>query len=180
MDKAGRQEMRYLEELCAATGADAGVQVSMTDMGAALGLDKAEAGIIAEDLIIQGLVELRSLSGGISITAQGIEMVQGLTGSTTLPAGQALQLGSGPVLSDQGRSAVERVIGEIRTAAALSKASFSQWEETVIDVKTLEVQLLSPKPKTEVIRQVLLSLRTNLAGLGLQDRAASIDSLISS
>ena len=181
MDSPSDEEKRYLEELCTAVRADTGIQVSMSEVGAAIGLDKAEAGMIAEELIIRGLAELRSLSGGISITVQGVEMIRGTGGVPGPPAtGPSLQLGGGTVLSGQGRMAVEAVMRDIRAAALSGTASLGQLEETVIDIKTIEIQLLSPNPKTEVIRQVLLSMQKNLADLGLGDQAARVKALMQS
>ena len=76
--------------------------------------------------------------------------------------------------------AVEAVMRDIRAAALSGTASLGQLEETVIDIKTIEIQLLSPNPKTEVIRQVLLSMQKNLADLGLGDQAARVKALMQS
>jgi hypothetical protein len=181
MDSPSNDERRYLEELCAATGADTGVQVSMSDVGAALGLAKAEAGMLAEELIIQGLAELKSLSGGIGITVQGVEMIRGPgSASPQSAAGQLQGLGGGVVLGEAGRLAVEEFVRDIRAAALAGTAVVGRLEETVIDLKTIEVQLLSPNPKTEVIRQILISIQSNLAAIGLQNHIVRVQALIKS
>ncbi len=38
-------------------------------------LDKDQAGALGQDLVVEGLVDLRTLAGGISITSQGLEML---------------------------------------------------------------------------------------------------------
>ncbi len=67
------EEQAYLNQLYTMTQGDPGVQVSMYDIGAALGVEKSEAGALAESLIIQDLAELKTLSGGIAITGNGLK-----------------------------------------------------------------------------------------------------------
>jgi hypothetical protein len=180
MDIDNPEMKRYLTELCSLTQGDIDAQVSMFDVGAAVGLQKADAGMMAEELIVQGLAELKTLSGGIGITSQGIEMVRGKTENTQAPAGDALQLGSGLVLGDTGRRAVEKVLEDIKLALIQRNATFGQLEEIVIDIKTIETQMLSPNPKISVIREVLRSLHDILTILGCNVIAKGINSLIHS
>jgi hypothetical protein len=177
MDNDNLEAKRYLTELCTKTQGNIGVQVSMFDVGAAIGLEKTEAGMVAEELIIEGLAELRSLSGGISITAHGVAMIQG-AGGGPISKGGGLKLGSGQVLGDPGRQAVEKIIQDIRGALVPGKTTLGQLEEIVIDIKTMETQILSPLPKTAVIREVLRSVHKTLTDLGLQNLAAEVNALI--
>jgi len=177
MDNDNPEMKRYLTELCAKTQGDTGVQVSMFDVGAAIGLEKTEAGMVAEELIVEGLAELRSLSGGISITAQGVEMVQG-PGCGPVLKGSGLQLGRGQILGEQGSQAVEKIIMAMRKTVLHGMATIGQLEEIVIDIKTIEIQMLSPKPKTAVIREVFRSLHARLNDLGFSTLAAEVETLI--
>jgi hypothetical protein len=170
----------YLTELCSRTQGDIGAQVSMYDVGAAIGLQKAEAGMMAEELMVQGLVELKTLSGGIGITSQGVEMILGTAGGSRITTGESLQLGNGTVLGDTGRRAVEKVLGDVRATALQPQTTFGQVEEIVIDIKTIETQMLSPNPKVAVIREVLRSLHKTLTSLGGNALAVEIDALIHS
>jgi hypothetical protein len=179
MDNDNPEMKRYLTELCTRTQGDTGALISMFDVGAAIGLEKAEAGAVAEELIIEGLAELRSLSGGISITTQGVEMVQG-KGDGSIRKDGGLQLGSGQVLGDAGRQAVENIIEDIRGALVPGRATLGQLEEIVVDIKTIETQMLSPVPKTAVIREVLRSVLKTLNGLDLKDLAAVVNAMIAS
>ena len=168
---------RYLTELCTKTQGDTGAQVSMFEVGAAIGLEKPEASMIAEELIIEGLAELRSLSGGISITAQGAEMIQG-PGCGPVSKASGLQLGNGQILGEQGGQAVEKIIKGMRETVLHGKATIGQLEEIIIDIKTIEIQMLSPQPKTDVIREVFRSLHARLADLGFSALAAEVETLI--
>lgn len=165
MDTSSLEAKNYLRELYKKTTGKVSTQVSMFEVGAAIGLEKDEAGKIAEDLIGNGLVEVRTLSGGIGITDSGIEAVQ-TAGGPGPSAAAALDLGTGPVLESKGREAIAVLLKEIQTHISQHSAPYEQIEEMVIDLKTIEVQLLSPKPKTAIIREVLQSLKSALNASG--------------
>lgn len=165
----------YLLELYQMTAGDVSIQVSMFEVGAAMGLEKTEAGKIAENLIGDGLVEVKTLSGGIGITAQGIEQAQtaGVAGPTT-----DIDLGNTPVLDKRGKNSVEMVLKEIQACLSQNSTTYERLEEMVIDLKTIEVQLLSPRPKTAIIRQVLRSLHASLDLTDCSDLSEKIENMI--
>ena len=143
----------YLAQLNTMANGDPDVQVSMYDVGDALGLGKDEAAKMAETLFMGGHAELKTLSGGIGITAMGQKEI-GVT-----PAGGAKQsLSRERVITDPDRELTSALVDEIRTAAAGGADSFSALETVVFDLKTIEVHLLSPEPKTAVIRELFASL----------------------
>ncbi|MBW1713954.1 MAG: hypothetical protein JRJ59_12490, partial [Deltaproteobacteria bacterium] len=78
----------FLAKLNQATNGDEAVTVSMYDLGADLGLDKETARLAAEDLIGWGLVEIKSLGGGVSITAQGLAAVNEAGGASAPESGR--------------------------------------------------------------------------------------------
>ena len=111
MSDLNSQQKSYLEELYRMTGGDPTVQASMHDVGAVIGLDRGAAGKLAEELIAQGHVEIRTLSGGIGITQLGIESAN--TGAeTTGSAGW--RLGGTTILDEKDRTAVEAALDAIR------------------------------------------------------------------
>ena len=77
MDIAAQQ---FLIQLFEQTKGDSAVQVSMYDIGDQLGLDRDSASTVAQELIGSMLVEIRTLSGGIGISADGLQMAQKLIG----------------------------------------------------------------------------------------------------
>jgi hypothetical protein len=166
----------YLRELYQQTKGDTSVQVSMFDIGAVLALERDVAGKIAEDLIGNGLVEVKTLSGGIGITPLGIETVA--TGDGRVDAAADADLGNGIVLAEEGRSAVSAVIKEIQTWIANHNVAYDQIETVVFDLKTVEVHLLSPTPKTAVVREVLRSLQSTLDAAGSSAISAKIVNMI--
>jgi hypothetical protein len=62
----------FLVELYHRTQGDASVKVSMFDIGESLGLDRKLSLRTAEELIGTGLVEIKTLSGIIGITTEGV------------------------------------------------------------------------------------------------------------
>jgi hypothetical protein len=164
---------RFLAQLFTLTQGDLSVQQSMYDVGSTLGLDKAQSGKVAETLIGQGLVEIKTLSGGVSITAEGVASVQSSGGQ---PLGTAaLSLGSGIVIETGGRTVLDRILAEIKAHIAQIPIPYAQTEEMVMDIKTIETQLLSPQPKVAVIREILRSLQKSLSMVGLDDLSAKVE-----
>lgn len=169
MDMNNSEAMDFLVELYNRTEGSEENQVSMHDVGAALGMDKSQAGALGEELIVEGLADLRTLAGGIAITSQGLEMLQKAGLITAVIAKSDFQLSGGPVLQEADHEEIEKILEKIRQAVSQQTAAFEVLEEIVIDLKTIEVQLLSPKPKTAVVCQVFSSLQSSLKELGLDE-----------
>ena len=149
----------YMQQLYEMSGGDVSTEVSMYDIGAALGMDRSEAGALAEDLIIDGYAELKNLTGGICITSAGLQLLNLDTGGPGEGQDEGrLELGEAEVLTAEQVEAVEDLVGEIRVAIAAGGFAYTQVEELVIDLKTLQIQLLSSRPKTDVVRAILGSL----------------------
>lgn len=166
----------YLFELYTMTGGDVQAQVSMYEVGIRLGLEKSEAGTQAETLFMEGYAELKTLSGGIGITRKGLKALD--VALEPEESKESLHLGKGPELEAEGRKDLETVLTEIKQGMAQANASYGQWEQMVIDIKTIEVQMLSPHPKTAVIREVLRSMGQCLPGK--EDLKGKLDALIAS
>lgn len=155
MDLLSPEAKAYLFELYAMTKGDLDAQVSMYDVGHTLGIEKTEAASMAENLYIQGLAELKTLSGGIGITREGLKVLE-----IAPPPGdvESLSLGNSRVLSDQARSALDAILPELKSTLADARMSYPQIEEVLMDIKTIEVQMLSLNPKTAIVREILRSI----------------------
>lgn len=177
MNTLSQEEQRFMLELHAMTDGDIAAQVSMYDVGNNLGLDKDTASAVSQDLIIEELVELKTLSGGIGITPKGLDLLrrEGLIAGAMV---DMAQLGRGPVLDAQDRKHLDDLLVEIRTTALAAKSAYTQLEELVIDLKTLETQLLSPRPKTEIVLAILTSIQKVLDKIGMQEIADRIGMLV--
>jgi hypothetical protein len=171
------QGKAYLLELYNLIKDDSRSQVSMYTVGANIGLEKAEAGRLAEDLMAQGWVEVKTLSGGIGITADGIQAAQAAGGSSVAAAADR-SLGSDLVLTEAGRLSIDSILGDIKQGIHQAKAPYRQLEEMVIDIKTIDVQLLSPRPKTAILREVLRSLGDCLETTGHKDLSGRLKTIV--
>ncbi len=155
MDSPTPEAAAYLFQLYSMAKGDPQAQVSMYEVGEALGLARSEAGSLAEALFIEEYAELKTLSGGIGITRKGLkalDMKIDYTGDTSL------QLGSGPVMEAQGKEGLEEILKELKAFMGGAGKPYGQLEEMVMDIKTIEIQMLSPHPKTGIIREVLKSI----------------------
>jgi hypothetical protein len=175
MSDLNSQEKSYLDELYRMTGGDATVQTSMHDVGAAIGLERDAAGKLAEELIAKGYVEIRTLSGGIGITELGIESADAGAGTTD---SADWRLGSAPILNEKDRGAVEAALEAIKSAVGKNNVPYPQMETLVMDIKTIEIQMISPQPKTAVVREVFLSLKETLSTLNMTDQASAIQRML--
>ena len=158
------ETLHFLTELYNSTDGDTSRQVSMYDIGGALGLEKSSAGAIAEELIVDGYAELVTLSGGISITSNGLKELN--IAPEESPLTSVRKLGAEKILGEDGLKAVEEMLAMIKVCVTGNDASYQNLEEIVIDIKTVELQLLSPKPKTEIIREILKSLNESMSATG--------------
>jgi hypothetical protein len=168
-------EAAFLIELCKQTQGDTARQASTVAVGAALTLDKNAATKVSEELIGWGLVAVKTLSGGIGITAEGVAEVSRLGGGgqTAKPV-----LGKEPIIDAAGRSLVEQSLATLKAQAESLKLSYSAMEELVADVRTIEAQLMSPRPKTIIIREGLVSIQSTLQKAGAGPAVQLIAALI--
>ncbi len=178
MDSEEQKSKDYLEELYRQTGGDIEVQVSMYDVGAAIGLDKSEAGSLAEQLMVQGQTELRTLAGGISITPDGLTVL-GISTSSQNRAENSLHLGEGPVADETDRHTVHLLTEEIKNEISGLGLDYALLEEIVLDLKTIEVHMLSPRPKVPVLREIFRSLQPALEKAKADKSAGQLATILS-
>ena len=136
-------------------------QFSMYTIGAQIGVDRDLAGRLAEELMALGWVEIRTLAGDIGITDEGRAHL-----AQSSPEGEkaVTALGHQPVLDDAGRAAVEAWVAELKVGLPQLGLDFDLLADLVVDIRTVEVQLTSPRARTAVIRAVLEAIANDLAG----------------
>ena len=168
------QIQNFMEQLAQMSGGDVSKEVSMYEIGSSMGLDRSEAGALAEELIIDGYAELKNLTGGISITAAGLRLLNLDTEGPGEDQGEGrFVLGDTEALTPEGIEAVEGLAEEIRKVIGEGGFGYSPVEEMIIDLKTLQVQLLSCRPKTDVVRVILACLARPLGGKPETERLSS-------
>ena len=168
----------FLLELYSQTGGEPSVQVSMYDIGAVLGKDREAACRMAEELIGWELADIRTLSGGIGITPNGIEQAQLLTGGPSSSEHIGFKLGNDPVIDEAGRGAIEKITLDLKHQAGSLDLAFDALNEFIADLKTIDAQLGSPKPKTIILRECFRSLMEAAEKAGAGESVAKIKALI--
>ncbi len=174
IDESGQ---RFLVELFEQTNGSKSAKISMFNIGHALDMDRNLSSRTAEVLIGWGLAEVRTLSGDISITDDGLE--QAKKSGAGQGAGQAgLSLGDTMIINDGGRQAVEQIVADLKSRTGNIGLDFDVLAELMADLKTIDAQLMSPKPKTAVIRECFRSIRDILASIGKDDSLRQVRSLL--
>jgi hypothetical protein len=176
-DDVGEPARKFLRKLFDQTGGQTSRQVSMYETGAGLGWDREAASRTAQDLMAAGLVEIRTLSGGIGLSAEGAEAVR----AALAPAGPASslpRLGTERILNPKACQAVTQVCDVIKAQAGSLGLDFDSLAELVADLKTLAEQLGSPRPKTAVVRESLRSIESLLNRFAGNKQLADIRAMI--
>ena len=150
---------RFLVELYLRTQGDPAATVSMYDIGEALGMDRQNSLRTAEYLIGSGFVEIKTLSGGIGITEQGLDRAQQLGISVADDGIAFAALGDAPVLDEAGCQIVDQIAAELKSQLGEKGLDFDTLSELMADLKSIDAQLSSPKPKTAVIRECFQSIK---------------------
>ena len=158
---------QFLIQLFEQTKGDVSIQVSMYDIGELLGLDRDTASSVAQELMGRQLAEIRTLSGGIGISADGSARIQDLMGPLASGNSESAKLGDEPVLNSGGQQAVDQVVSELKNQTGSLGLDFDTLGELMADLKTMEAQLDSSRPKTAIIRECLRSV------LGVVEKAQS-------
>ena len=162
---------QFLENLYTRTGDDAEAQISMYELGTALGLDREESRTTAEDLMAEGLLEIRTLSGGVALSDAGRALF------TNEGAGEATsednRLGATSPMDQRQRELVEQALTLIKAEMGSPKLDYEVLTEMMADVRTIEAQLISPRAKTAVVRACLEGLR-DLAASPWRERLDTI------
>jgi hypothetical protein len=156
IDEQGRQ---FLIQLFEQTNGDPSAQASMYAVGESLGMDRDTSCRVAETLMGLQLVEIRTLSGGIAICPDGAEEVKGLMGGTTPTATAPGKLSDQPIMDQIDCQAVQQVAEKIKSQTGRLGLDFDGLSALMADLKTIDAQLGSSRPKTAIIRECLCSLK---------------------
>jgi hypothetical protein len=169
---------QFLIQLFEQTKGDSTLQISMYDIGDQLGLDRDTASAVAQELIGSMLVEIRTLSGGISISAEGSQAAQKLIGPVESSSDGFAELEDAPVLNISSRQAVERIASELKDQTGSLGLDFDTLTELMADLKTIDAQLGSSRPKTAIIRACLHSILAVLTNSGDNELSERIRTLV--
>jgi hypothetical protein len=163
MSELSDLEQTFLVTLCEIVEGQTASSFSMYDIGDKIGLDRDSAKKTAEDLIGQGFMEIRTLSGAVGLTDEGLAHAQGLGAGNGQGNQTVAGLANAPVVSAEGAEAVTMMAATLKLETTTLNLSFDSMAEVVADLNTLAAQLNSPKPKTVIIKACLTSLQNGLA-----------------
>ena len=149
---------QFLVTLFEQTKGDVAIQVSMYDIGELLGMERETATTVAQELMGRQLAEIRTLSGGIGISADGSARIQALMGPMASDNSGPANLGDATVLASGGQQTAGQVVSELKNQTGSLGLDFDTLGELMADLKTMEAQLDSSRPKTAIIRECLSSV----------------------
>lgn len=164
----------FIMALHAQTAAGGPQQASMYTVGESLGMDRQEAQRAGEALIGMGLVEVRTLSGDIGLSDEGAALCESQTDSDLGPGNTAKGLGDAPIMTDADRSVTEIMVGQLKYLAGDKSWAFDVLTDLMADLKTIDAQLLSSRPKTAIIKECFRSVQSLLTDAGHADVAEEI------
>ena len=167
-------QKQYFEKVCETTGGDPSVQVSMYEVGEMLGLDRDAAQNAAESLFGMDLIEIRSLSGGIGLMENGVEACRLMTEGNGAAGESGGCLGTDPILSDTDLAHTERIAAKLKYHAGEQSWTFDALTDLMADLKTIDAQMLSSRPKTAVIRECFQSIAAVLEDGGAAELAGEV------
>jgi hypothetical protein len=169
---------RFFTAFLHETAGDSASQVSLYDIGERIGLDRTEASRVAENIMAEGWAEVRTLSGGIGITQKGIDAVAALGGGGERGTSTISGLGYGALLEASVLNSVETVVAGLKLQIQSAGLDFEALAELVADLRTIDAQLSSPRPKTAILRACFKSILGLLASAGISENLDSVKQLL--
>jgi hypothetical protein len=121
-----------------------------------------------------GFAEIRTLSGGISITLEGIAKTRILNGKSETTDHNKISLGDAVILEGTQRLSIEQVVADLKSQTGNLGLDFDTLTELVSDLKTIESQLMSSRPKTAIVRECFRSIKEALEKTGPQESIEKI------
>jgi hypothetical protein len=151
-------DRQYLQQLYDYTKGDGSVQASMYEIGEAVGLDRDASSQVAQTLIGLNYVEIKTLSGGVGISHEGIAAIEGAGGAAAATAEVSRGLSNKKILSPTDLEAIDQVCGFLKKEAGALGLEFDDLTELIADLRTIDAQLVSSRPKTEIVRACFRSI----------------------
>jgi hypothetical protein len=171
-------ESEFLQQLYDLTDGDVSARVSMYEIGEALNLDRDASSEVAQTLIGLDLAEIKTLSGAIGISPEGAAWIEGAGAGNAPPTATGSRLSGEPVLSPADLESVERVSGYLKKEAGGLDLDFDRLSELMADLRTIDAQLTSSRPKTDIVRGCFRSIEALMAGLGNKGACDRLRALI--
>jgi hypothetical protein len=154
--------LHFFRSLFIKTGGDTKKQISMHEIGNEAGLDKSASKSIAEALMSLGLIDIRTLSGGIGLTAEGILEAQSWFADITGISPAGITLGNHPVVGEKNGAVITDILTGLKPRIGKLGMAFDDLTELLADIQSLEAQMRSSRPKTAIVRECFRSMLSTL------------------
>ncbi|NVO10269.1 MAG: hypothetical protein HXX16_09940 [Bacteroidales bacterium] len=185
IDDKKKERFLFLQKMYDTTDGNSGYTVDMWEVGTELGFDRDKTRNLVGYLRDEGLLESKTLRGGISITHAGIiEIEYSLTNPDSptdhfLPINvihienmnnSAIQQGSNYSTQNVNFNIdksedLKKIINEIESVKEQLTLDRLVFEELVSEIETLKSQVKSPKPKNIIVTESLKTIRGILEGV---------------
>ena len=149
---------KFLLNIYKQVNGDVSVKVSVYDTGTDMGIEKDKALSITQLLVGYGMLELVSLSGSVCLTEAGrTELVtSGEINKQDDKTGVFIK--DTYVLDKNIHQVIELLVAQIKIFAGSESMAYELLEELFADIRTIDAQLLSPRPKTVIIKKCMESM----------------------
>lgn len=185
LEEKKAKRLQFLYNLHELTGGSEFKVINMFDIGNSLGLDRRTTADIAQYLRQEGLLEFSTVGGGIQITHFGIREVEEAMSNPQQPTqyfppainvisvgqmtnSQIVQASPGAtqelIISPDQREELLKEIESLKKVIEQYSIEQEQILEINAEIKTIEEQLKSPRPKRKIIYECGKSIRNVLEG----------------
>ncbi len=189
-----KKRFQFLNKLFEITGGSEYEIVNMFELGSEMDFSKEDINLVGDYLAGEGLIKYETLGGGIIITHYGIKQIEEayshpVTETRYFPpvnimyvnkmSGSQIQQGTIDSSQKMDLSTVElqsiaRFIGEFKNKLPELQLEKDAKQEADAEISTLEAQLRSPKPKSNIIRECLATIKVILENVASQVLATAL------
>jgi hypothetical protein len=168
------QRTRFLIALYEATDGERLARVNSREVGATIGLSAEDSDSVASWLTGETLAEWRTLGGGIGITQYGIGKAEEFLEAREEQAAAAAGDIVGLTVSEHRD--LERIIDGVRRVLDDDDLPLEEEDKAELDadLRTLEAQNRSPKPKRPIVKIALGGVLTVLGAIALDVTANGV------
>jgi len=185
IDDKKKERFLFLQKMYDTTDGNSAHIVDMWEVGTELGLDREKTRNLVGYLRDEGLLEAKTLGGGISITHAGIIEIEYSLTNPDYPTdhflpinlihienmnNSAIQQGSNYSIQNinfnvDKSSDLKKIINEVEGIKEQLTLDRLVLEELVSEIDTLKSQVKSPKPKNIIVTESLKTIRGILEGV---------------
>lgn len=169
---------QFLISLFHQTAGDLARQASMYEIGERMGLDKAAASREAENVMAEGWAEIRTLAGGMAITEAGLDAARTMGVDMGGESGDILKLGSDTVVEEAVCQGIDLLVAALKCQTKSAGLGFDDLSEFLADLRTIDAQLASSRPKTAIVRACFESVRALMKTAGLTENLDQVSRLL--